>query len=106
MFVGGSVEDQLRTVLGEDASDRLLIANAGSTGDKIDMPMGTKQLLLDGEERRFAPFDQDQPGWILFGNLTAQLTADAAPRPRDHDDFAFDQSVDPFMVQSHRLAPE
>jgi hypothetical protein len=71
MFVGGSVEDQLRAMLSEDASDRLLIANAGSTGDKIDMPVGAEQLLFNGEERRLAPFDQDQPGWILFGNLTA-----------------------------------
>jgi hypothetical protein len=71
MLVGGSVEDQLRTMLGEDARDRLLIAHAGSTGDQIDMPVGTKQLLFNGEERRLAPFDQDQPGWILFGNLTA-----------------------------------
>jgi hypothetical protein len=71
MFVGGSVEDQLRAMLGEDARDRVLIANTGSTGDKIDMSVGAKQLLFDGEKSRLAPFDQDQPGWILFSNLTA-----------------------------------
>jgi hypothetical protein len=65
------MEHELWVMLGKNPGGRILIANAGSTGDKIDVTVGTKQLLLDCEERRLAPFDQDQPGWILFGNLTA-----------------------------------
>ena len=106
MLVSRGVKNKGGSMMGKSSSDGLLIANAGSTSNQLDVAMRTNQLLLDGKEGWLVSFHQNQLGRILFGNLPAQLTANASARAGDHDHPSLDQRFDSFMIESHRFTPQ
>ena len=106
MLVSRGVKNKGGSVVAKSSRDGLLIANAGSTSNQLDVSMRTNQLLLDGKEGWLVSFHQNQLGRILFGNLPAQLTANTSARAGDHDHPSLDQRFDSFMIESHRFTPQ
>jgi hypothetical protein len=110
MFVGRGVEHRGRAISLADFPQAARIGHTAQQGHQLkpqalDLTQPL-QFLVNGVETKLVVVQQQQLAWRLQQDLPAQLTADAAARPRHQHHFARQIARQQGGVGRHRVAPE
>src|SRR4051794_18383045 len=106
MLVGGGMKYHCRTVLRK---------NLGQPGLILDVPYREchrqtgkpcSEFLLYSVEREFVQFEKYEPPRVELGDLPAQFRSDRAASTGNQHGFRFQQAMQSFIVEYHRISAE
>src|SRR5882724_3736033 len=110
MFVGGRVIHGLYPVRLQDVAQSKFMVSVADQADQLDgqgmLSRESLQLTLDVVERQFRHFEQDQPLRAQADDLPAELGADGAAGPGDHDHTIANAGVEQTRLRWHRIASQ
>jgi hypothetical protein len=106
VLVGGGVEDDFRTVTGEDRLHPRQIEDVRDQREGGAAKAGVVEFLLNQEQGGLGLLDQQQLAGIQRGELPAEFAADAAAGAGDHHHAAGHGLPQRAVIQVDRLTSE